>query len=178
MKTYARIDAGIVVEIIEPVTYGVDIYTTDGTLDEDGNLVQTLVHHADDEVPISERFVAAFVATLVDITDIEPMPQQGWTYDGSTFAPYSPPPLTSDQIVAINTATRNQLLAAAALAMAPLQDAVDLGEATPEETALLTKWKQFRVAVNRVVLTTLNPTWPTPPQPGWGAAKSPTASNA
>jgi len=93
-------------------------------------------------------------------------------------APPPPPPPTAEEILAANTAIRNQLLAAAALAIAPLQDAVDLGEATTEESALLTKWKQFRVAVNRVVLTNANPTWPQPPQPGWGAAKSPNESNS
>jgi hypothetical protein len=32
----------------------------------------------------------------------------------------------------------------------PLQDAVDLGEATPEEEAQLLAWKRYRVALNRV----------------------------
>jgi hypothetical protein len=66
-------------------------------------------------------------------------------------------------MLAANTATRNSLLNAAAGAMAPLQDAVDLGEATAQETALLTKWKQFRVAVNRIDLTAVSPAWPSPP---------------
>lgn len=34
--------------------------------------------------------------------------------------------------------------------IAPLQDAVDLGIATTDEIALLTAWKTYRVAVNRV----------------------------
>jgi len=32
----------------------------------------------------------------------------------------------------------------------PLQDAVDLGEATPEEEAQLLAWKRYRIALNRV----------------------------
>lgn len=40
--------------------------------------------------------------------------------------------------------------AAADVAIAPLQDAVDIGEATDEETALLTAWKKYRVLLNRV----------------------------
>lgn len=35
-------------------------------------------------------------------------------------------------------------------AIAPLQDAMDLGEATAEEGAALTAWKRYRVALNRL----------------------------
>lgn len=45
---------------------------------------------------------------------------------------------------------RDGLLQQAAIRIAPLQDAVDLDESTPAEVALLKKWKQYRVAVNRV----------------------------
>lgn len=41
-------------------------------------------------------------------------------------------------------------------AIAPLQDAVDLGEATPAEEAALLAWKRYRVALNRL-----------PDQPGY-----------
>lgn len=41
-------------------------------------------------------------------------------------------------------------------AIAPLQDAVDLDEATAEEEASLRLWKKFRVALNRL-----------PDQPGY-----------
>ncbi|WP_122859766.1 tail fiber assembly protein, partial [Pseudomonas viridiflava] len=34
--------------------------------------------------------------------------------------------------------------------IAPLQDAVDIDEATPEEAAALTKWKKYRIALNRI----------------------------
>ena len=100
----------------------------------------------------------------------------GWTYTDGIFnaPPIEPvPPPSAEEILATNTATRNQYLTAATLAIAPLQDAVDIGEATPDDEAMLLKWKQFRVAVNRVVLTLANPTWPVPPQPGYGAAVAP-----
>lgn len=77
--------------------------------------------------------------------------------------PVESPPPSAEEILATNTATKNSLLANATLQIAPLQDAVDLGEATPEETALLMKWKQYRVAVNRVILTVANPVWPVAP---------------
>ncbi|EDQ9665828.1 TPA: tail fiber assembly protein [Salmonella enterica] len=43
----------------------------------------------------------------------------------------------------------------------PLQDAVDLGEATDDEKARLLAWKKYRVQVNRV--DTSNPVWPEQP---------------
>lgn len=59
--------------------------------------------------------------------------------------------------------TRDKLLALATLRIDPLQDAVDLEEATPAEIALLKKWKQFRIAVNRVDITAVPLVWPTQP---------------
>ncbi|MGX9570797.1 tail fiber assembly protein [Pseudomonas sp. CFBP 5748] len=47
-------------------------------------------------------------------------------------------------------ARRDELLVAAALRIAPLQDAVDLGDETPEEETYLKQWKQYRVALNRI----------------------------
>ena len=101
----------------------------------------------------------------------------GWSYDGTTFSP--PPaapvvPPTAAEILSTNTAQRNALLTQAASAIAPLQDADDLDEATAEETALLKAWKQFRVAVNRVDLTLALPPWPQPPGPLTYAVANPT----
>lgn len=92
--------------------------------------------------------------------------QIGWSYvDGEFVAPppvVTPPP-TPAEILANNAAVRDQLLAKATRAIAPLQDAVDLEDATETEIALLKKWKQYRVAVNRVDLTLAVPSWPAEP---------------
>lgn len=51
-------------------------------------------------------------------------------------------------------------------AIAPLQDAMDLGEATAEEGAELTAWKRYRVALSRLPDQPGYPkeiTWPAPP---------------
>lgn len=53
-----------------------------------------------------------------------------------------------------------ELLSQATLAIAPLQDAVDLDEATDVEVAALKAWKQYRVAVNRIDTTTVDILWP------------------
>lgn len=59
--------------------------------------------------------------------------------------------------------SRNQKAAQAATAIAPLQDAVDLGLATPEETQLLYAWKLYRVMLNRVAIEQEAPDWPNQP---------------
>ena len=61
---------------------------------------------------------------------------------------------------------RDRRLAEAALRIAPLQDAVDLDNATAADVANLKLWKQYRVAVNRVSDQPGFPEtidWPTPP---------------
>lgn len=74
-----------------------------------------------------------------------------------------PPVPTAEEILVGNKATRDALLGAAALAIAPLQDAVDLEMATEIDLALLRLWKLHRVAVNRVELTLAEPQWPPSP---------------
>ena len=60
--------------------------------------------------------------------------------------PYEPPPMDAAGAIA----ERNALLAAAALRIDPLNDAVELGDATPAEVAALKAWRQYRVALNRI----------------------------
>lgn len=64
MSTYVRIWQGAVAEVILPFT-----------------------NAAGQPVPIEARYTAEFVASLVDVTGLSPVPTQGWTYDGSKFAP-------------------------------------------------------------------------------------------
>jgi len=79
--------------------------------------------------------------------------------------PVGPPP-TGAEVLAAANAQRDSLLSVAALRIAPLQDAVDLGSATADDTASLTAWKQYRIAVNRISAQAGFPTtidWPAPP---------------
>ena len=73
MTIYARIQDGVVAEIIQPL------------MDQEGN-----------EYPIAERFVPALVETMVDVTSQNPMPDQGWSYDGHAFTQPAPPPETAE----------------------------------------------------------------------------------
>lgn len=74
------------------------------------------------------------------------------------------------QLLAITSAANAEienLLTTATTKIAQLQDAVDLGIATIEETASLTKWKTYRVLVNRVPTQSGYPTtidWPPVPE--------------
>lgn len=70
---------------------------------------------------------------------------------------------TRDEFATQAEAEKARLLAEATTAMAPLQDAVDIGRATEAETALLFEWKTYRVALNRID-TSKAPDidWPTP----------------
>lgn len=87
MKTYAHVQNGSVIEIIEPY------------IDPSGN-----------EVPIEERYIAEFVAQMVDITDVSPKPEQRWTYDGATFsAPIVTPPNAEELAAAARVEREKQL---------------------------------------------------------------------
>ena len=80
-------------------------------------------------------------------------------YDGEGWVPY----VDLAAVKAANQAARDGLLSMAALRIAPLQDASDLGTATSAEAASLLVWKQYRVAVNRVDLSAQDLSWPAAP---------------
>lgn len=58
-------------------------------------------------------------------------------------------PIEPDK-TAMAYATRDSLLAVATVRVGPLQDAVDTGRATDEDTARLMLWKGYRVDLNRI----------------------------
>lgn len=74
--------------------------------------------------------------------------------------------VADDQLLADVVAQQAQRRAAADAAIAPLQDAVELEEATDTETALLKEWKRYRVALSRLPEQEGYPSgidWPTQP---------------
>lgn len=77
--------------------------------------------------------------------------------------PATLPPLNESDARAV----RDTFLRLAAVRIAPLQDAVDLDEATEEETAALTEWKRYRIDLNRIDQQPGFPAevvWPTKPE--------------
>lgn len=57
---------------------------------------------------------------------------------------------------------RDRLLTLAAFRMIPYQDAIDVDDATDYDIAMLKKWKQYRVALNRLKLPVTS--WPSLPE--------------
>lgn len=131
-----------------------------------GEVIQEYVEVDGVQIHISERYAEEFIASLLEIEDSVEV-EAGWHYNDGTFAPPPPVVVTLGEVLA----QKANLLAAAALRIAPLQDAVDIGEATPEEEALLLQWKAYRVQLNRIHLQAgyhENVVWPTQPvDPAW-----------
>lgn len=151
---YAAINAGIVTELFEEF---INIEYP-GVPTEDDSTPAPVVR----SVPLAERFHPDFVAALVAVpAGVAVAP--GDSYDGISFGPPPQPPApTAADILA----QRDLLLAEATLRIAPLQDAVDLDEATAAEVALLKKWKQYRVSLSRIEQQAgfpANVSWPTQP---------------
>ncbi|HFZ2063783.1 TPA: tail fiber assembly protein, partial [Enterobacter cloacae] len=61
-----------------------------------------------------------------------------------------PEPPTQEQLVREAESKKQKLMQAAGDAIAPLQDAEELGIATEADTALLICWKRYRVMLNRL----------------------------
>lgn len=82
----------------------------------------------------------------------------GWVFDGKKVIPrvYTPEELAEQAAT-----KRSSLMTLANAAIAPLQNAVDVGMATESEIELLTEWKIYTVNLNRVDVE--NPVWPEPP---------------
>lgn len=153
-ESYAYIEDGAVTNII--VWDGVP-YTAAVDPDEDGNGGSPASGYTPPEG-----------VTLVALGDTGA--GIGWTYADSQFVAPAVSVPSAAETLAANTQMRDSLLSLAALAIAPLQDAVDLGDATDDDTASLTAWKQYRVAVNRIDLTLATPVWPE--QPGTATVTS------
>lgn len=85
--------------------------------------------------------------------------------DASPEQPLPEPPLPQDpEVTAL--ATQVQLRKEADYIITPLQDAVDIDEASDEEVALLKEWKRYRVALSKVQTQSGWPTeveWPVKP---------------
>lgn len=76
-----------------------------------------------------------------------------------------PPALTQQQQIDAANVTKSNLMRSATNVIAPLQDAVDLDQATDDEKSKLTAWKKYRVLLNRVDTSTApSIEWPSEPE--------------
>jgi len=86
MKTYARIESGRVVEIIEPMVYEIDAPGDQPDF------------KSGEEVPIERRFTPEIVATLVDVGDLSSV-GIGDAYANGIFTPCVSPAPTAAQLL-------------------------------------------------------------------------------
>ena len=132
---------------------------------EDGKVSQLVLPYVNPEgleVPIEERFTPEVVSQMVDITDLDPWPEPGWTYDGSVFAapvPYQPTPA---DILLQNQRAQEYFLSQASQAMTPILLELQL-EGTDEATVRARAWRDYYHALEAVDLTVASPDWPTSP---------------
>ncbi len=90
----------------------------------------------------------------------------GWSWNEEDGF-QAPPPPSDDDLAAEAIIRRQGYMELATIRIAPLQDAVDLDEATEEEIAKLKAWKSYRVQLSRLEAQTgfpRNITWPTVPE--------------
>ncbi|MEY0278604.1 tail fiber assembly protein [Providencia rettgeri] len=74
------------------------------------------------------------------------------------------PPPTQEELIQQAKYEKQDRLQEASKIIAPLQDATDLGMATESEVAILNKWREYRVLLNRVdTSATLDIKWPEKP---------------
>lgn len=110
------------------------------------------------EWPIEERFPPDFVAALIDVTDLDPRPEQQWTYDGTTF---HPPYIPSVDHVINNTADLNGFRAAVVpTVLSAIIEAIDFGDSTDPAVLRVKIWQEYFKALSAVDLTKAEPVWP------------------
>lgn len=104
--------------------------------------------------PVNNSVAEISVNNLPDGVNIN----GGWIFDGEqiTARVYD-----RTELIMQAEAKRDPLMMLATASIAPLQDAVDIGDATDEERASLTAWKKYRIALNRLDLSAVpDITWP------------------
>ena len=138
MSVYARIDESIVVEFFE----------TDGD-------ISTMFHPDWLWVNVTEKDV-----NLKDIASKDE--QGGWSFSKP------PEPVVDKEIVYLNNKSyQNLLLKQATIKIDTLTDSLNtdiVDVVDKKDPALLTKWRQYRVLVNKINLQELNPIWPNEPE--------------
>lgn len=126
---------------------------------EDGLVVNTI--EWDGQEPLGDDLTPMLVpeGLAVDIGT----PFVNGEFQVPAIIPAPPIVMTEDQA----KAERDLLMAYATAQIAPLQDAVEMDEATSGEVASLAAWKKYRLAVSRTNTSSgwpSNITWPETPQ--------------
>lgn len=101
---------------------------------------------------VDRLFPLGMSVSEVDPTDVpEGLNIHGeWVWNGTKIIPRQ---LTNEELIQQAQTRKTELLADASEAIAPLQDAFELGIVTDEEAARLLLWKRYRVMLNRLELS-------------------------
>lgn len=167
MKTYVRIIDGSVVEVIQV---------------DDGS------------IPIADRYTPQFLEDVIDVTNFNPLPTDGMTFDGESFHPYEPPKPTKEEVEAQNKQDLKRFSDIASAQKSALSnrigilsDAVELEMATAEESAelpirqgQLLDWKKYAIFLGRVTDQdgwALSVKWPDQPSGGMDLSVSSVAKS-
>jgi hypothetical protein len=133
-------------DIVTPAVYGPD------TEDEEGNTIRGEL--------VTPESVTPGALIVYPLTSV---PTTLYPCSEAEAAAASNPAPTAAEVLANNTGKQNDLLAAASVALAPLQTAVTLGIATDGETADAKAWVQYVRDLKAVDLTGASPNWPEAP---------------
>lgn len=114
---------------------------------------------------VSAQVPAWQFETLIDITNMDPQPQQGWEWDGTMFHPphvYVPTP---EEIAGQRENYRQQLIREASIAMAPVLLSLNLGDANDDETVTAKAWQSYYRDLMALQISGEGdePEWPSPP---------------
>lgn len=113
----------------------------------------------DDATEVDDNVYQTFAASAVPEGKIRIAGKDGLPAWGDI------PPPTAAERRAQTQYQKQLLLTEAAQAMAPLQDAVDLGIATQEEIQALNVWKEYRVQLSRIDISAgADINWPEKPE--------------
>lgn len=142
MRIFARIDGGLVIEKFPTE----DFPTVD--LPPDGDIRP--MWHPD--------------IVWVEVTGMSPLPEPGWSYSDGEFSEPKPHILSVEELLKKNTAQQESLQIIASQAITPLLLALQLGNATEDETSQARKWQSFSRSLKAVDLSSASPGWPSMPE--------------
>ena len=127
MRTYAHIENGVVAELVTP---GPDL---------DGN-----------QYDLELCFPKSFVDACIEITGLDPMPGQRWTYNGKIFAKPVPAMPTAAELALQAIAKRNALLVIANEATAGMADAYIAGLLDDADVAIFRAYAAYKLQLNKI----------------------------
>nr|WP_199637509.1 tail fiber assembly protein [Serratia sp. PAMC26656]MBJ7892360.1 tail fiber assembly protein [Serratia sp. PAMC26656] len=111
-----------------------------------------------DARPVSDEIYAAFIAN-------PPEGKVRGADDAGMPCWEDAPPPAKAQLIEMAQRKLSTLMTMATKAIAPLQDAVELGIATDSEKVLLNDWKRYRVMLNRIDISVVpDIEWPLKPE--------------